>query len=336
MLEHVRRMILAAALCVLTAGCGNALNRSQKPELLYLNRAPYSGIYVEIDSVEGCGTSSEPIEAMRGFLATYCDKPDGIRIVRKSPIPRSEAKGATPSLLAARHMQGPPAGDDRSAYLYVLFYNSAAIDGQRRCPYVLTDYPCAIFVDEWSLGGLELNKHILIHEAGHVLGLTHRPTLAKGLHCPDPTCVMYPSVGGAAQEQNKGSALNVSSDPSESLSGVNDVCPRCKAEFQAIRHGEGGDAMRFDGPVLLRQEPGYWVAMLPDHIGLYIRPQDTFNCRKALQSAQQDLARLGREPQKALTKVFLPPQLDAQDRLAIERAKSDPNPQVRELAGGIR
>src|SRR5688572_24716511 len=53
-----------------------------KPQLLYLLPSPHPRLHVEVDAVKGCEPDEPTLEKLRGFLADYCTKPDGIHIVR--------------------------------------------------------------------------------------------------------------------------------------------------------------------------------------------------------------------------------------------------------------
>jgi len=42
---------------------------------------------VEVDAVEGCVPKQAALEKLRDFLSKYCNKPDGIEILRSDVIP---------------------------------------------------------------------------------------------------------------------------------------------------------------------------------------------------------------------------------------------------------
>ena len=303
-------------------GCATGLPAYHRPESLYLQRSPYSSIHVEVDIVAGCNPGTEPLEHLREFLELHCDKPGGVSLVKKPYIPRDDAQGVTPSQLALRNMTGP--SQQSSAYIYVLFYDTGLIDNQQRFPYVLSDYPNAIFVDQANLGRSDLNTHVLLHEAGHVLGMLKRPGRRKGSHCSDPTCLMYHRVSPSSVRQNHELALAV--DPNAGPLDVHNFCPRCLEELARSRRAPAGN-MRWQGPALIRDEGQYWVAMLPDFIGVFIEPQTTFGIDALLLAARRDVT-----GDKKATVVFMPPVMSNSARAALRAAMRDPSSRVRKSA----
>ena len=156
-----------------------------KPELLFLKSYPYRRLVVEIEAVEGWQPSPVAVQTLRNFLAKYCDKPEGIQIMRDKSIPRREARGVSPWILALAHMKGPEETKSKSkpAYLYVFCYDSSIADAKSRDmdlpSYVSSNYPCGIFVDisYWGPSYQTFMPRVLCHEASHVLGADqeHRP-----------------------------------------------------------------------------------------------------------------------------------------------------------------
>ena len=119
-----------AALLALT-GCVTPNERGDEtrwqPQLLYLNRSPCPSLYVEVAAVAGTEPGDAALEQLRQFLAKYCDKPGGIRIVRDNPIPRAEARGFSHERAGVPFLQGPPANatNPSPAFIYILYYDSA-------------------------------------------------------------------------------------------------------------------------------------------------------------------------------------------------------------------
>src|SRR5215475_13106714 len=75
-----------------------------QPQLLYILPSPHSRLYVEVDAVEGCQPSDATLNKLRDFLTTYCNKPDGIEIVRGDLIPAETARGVPLRALARKFM----------------------------------------------------------------------------------------------------------------------------------------------------------------------------------------------------------------------------------------
>src|ERR1039457_4063794 len=108
--RFTRKPILVCLLAALLGftGCGSphepADDTRWQPRLLFLSRSHYPSLYVEGGAVAGTEPSDAALEQLRQFLARYCDKPGGIRIVRDNLIPRSEARGFSHDALAQRHL----------------------------------------------------------------------------------------------------------------------------------------------------------------------------------------------------------------------------------------
>src|SRR5580765_531969 len=92
--------LVASSLCICLTSCTTARDPRLKsgpdpakltgfwqPQLLYILSSPHSRLYVEVDAVEGCQPSGATLNKLREFLTTYCNKPDGIEIVRGDVIP---------------------------------------------------------------------------------------------------------------------------------------------------------------------------------------------------------------------------------------------------------
>src|SRR6266496_1668157 len=145
------------------------------------------------------------------LLAAYCNKPDGIEIVRSDVIATEAAWGISEKGLARKYLNGPDkATGSTPAFMYVLFYNDAlckasvkaehsrasAAQSSRRAakPYSeVLPYPAIYFNTRyfpwfpWRFSGMD--KKGLLHEAGHLLGLVRRPT-GVSRHCTNRTCLM--------------------------------------------------------------------------------------------------------------------------------------------------
>src|ERR1043165_2431481 len=218
---HLSSAIFPLLVAVLT-GCAHSTGKPTSfpaditdSQLLFLHSAPHRSLYVEVDAVKGATPSKTELRKLDAALRQWCDKPDGIKIVRSTTIARSAARGRSADSLARQFMDGPGTTTNAAqpAYLYVLFYDNrvnrnplqsprAASQGPARDvvdpelaepenPHVmLSRYPAMIYVDQSWLNGLVPYKYRagLIHEAGHILGLVRREARIKGLHCPTKAC----------------------------------------------------------------------------------------------------------------------------------------------------
>lgn len=304
-----------------------------KPELLFLKAEPCRRLVVEIAAVEGTQPDPVAVQTLRRFLTKYCDKPDGIEIVRDAPIPRREARGVSPWILALAHMKGPAETPSKSrpAYLYVFFYDSRIADAATRSmdlpSYISSNYPCGIFVDVsyWGPSYRTFIPRVLCHEASHVLGLTKSTAHGDGAHCKNRQCLVYPRH--SAEMAFKSRAYNYSFD----------ICDDCKADLRAAKAGPHDRRFSFQGPALVRTERNYRVVLLPDVVYCDLAPFQPFDWRFIAARAEKSWRRNGKEfLDRYLTYRSQMPaeQMNSYQR-GILRAMRDPDPGVVQLAREI-
>ncbi len=247
-----------------------------QPQLLYILSSPYRSLYVEVDAVEGCVPADATLNKLHDFLATYCDKPDGIAIVRGDVIPTATARGMPLRTLARKFMNGPPDNNTSapSSYLYVLCYDPALCDKPAtnagrlaittatareptpQRPHVdLLPYPPVIYFSS-HYGPATVQGDLLAHEAGHELGLAGRTNYASDYHCLDQNCLMYWTL------QYHISRRLLGMDPIKQ----HHLCERCLAQLKESAKQSPPTNLHFVGSVLVRSETGYHVLSLADRI----------------------------------------------------------------------
>jgi len=326
--------ILLASVTFLSYGCAAPACRLDieaktlnfwKPHLLYLQSTECPGLHVELDAVEGCEPSQVTVTALRHFLEQYCDKPESIEIVRNPSIPASDTHVTRPEIVSLRHMNipAPAFGKSPSAYLHILFYDSSKLiqkRGQAINPHVqMIPYPSAIYIDTQYVKAHQLTNHIpeiLIHEVGHVLGLTWSKNTWS--HCSNKRCLMYRTYSVNRLAFGKKVAK--------------DLCDKCKKCLIAAQTEEADARLSFRGPIMVRSEKGYHVLALPGFMKLHVGSLDTVNWQDVLQEARTQVSKLAPQPQSVAVMMSQPEQggvNDAQLRRAIASAKKDPSATVR-------
>jgi hypothetical protein len=254
--------------------------------LLYLLPSPHAQLYVEVDAVEGCAPKEVALQKLRDFLARYCNKPDGLEIVRSDVIPAKAARGVSPRALARTYINGPQKTNGSSpAFMYVLYYNYALsrdFDAdnilhrgartmpvrppQTANPYAETYlYPAIYFNTRFSFG-LAMNE-ILLHETGHLLGMVNRPAHACDGHCLNPGCQMNTHLQYLRQFRWL---------PGRKQSSL---CAECATELATTSTQPPRLNVRYIGPVLVRSERDYHVLSLPDRLGLIVGSFTDADCR---------------------------------------------------------
>ena len=324
-------LLAAAAGCTLgTSGPSGPMPTWQTPEMLYLCPEPHRRLYVEIDTVQGAEPEEGAVASLRAFLEKHCDKPDGIQIARDAPIPLADVKGHHPEVVALLHMAGPPeqAGQAPPAYLYVLFYDSKALGqaGAVATPYVNLLYPCAILYDAAIFRKIPrgLAAALLRHEAGHLLGLCKNTDHGDGAHCRNKSCLM--------------SCFTVSI--SRQLFGLpprdrdKALCQECLADMGAVKDAGGDGRMSLHGPILVREEQGYWVGVLPRVVLLSFRPPPgrQWPWREPFDHSRQFARKYAKLDPKGSVFFTQAPLEAAGLREAVARAARDPYPSAARLA----
>lgn len=225
--------------------------------------------------MEGCQPGDETLNKLREFLSAYCNKPEGIEIVRDSVIPAVTARGVPLQALARKFMNGPPrnAGSN-TAYLEVLYCDPALCDKPaipetgtptvstthrrktERKPHVdFLPYPPVMYINP-RYGPKIVQNEMLVHEAGHVLGLAGRTTNAFAYHCLNESCLMNWTI-----RYHLGRLL-LGKDPIKQRQ----FCPDCIAQLKESSKRKPPANLRFVGPVLVRSETDYHVLTLPDRV----------------------------------------------------------------------
>jgi hypothetical protein len=346
----------AVLLLLVLAGCKSAGHWEPgdetrwQPQSLYLNRSPHASLSVEVGAVAGAEPSDAVIERLRQFLGVWCDKPGGVTIVRDHPIPREEAAGLTHEALAFRYLQGPTVSN--AAFLYILYYDtriSPGLTGARLTPvqkhFALHDdfrwtspiqphvhllpFPATIYIDRQYLAPWprSFEPLILMHEAGHILGLSQDPRHSANNHCTNRSCIMWPSLRlelpRAIYRSQKFSQTN--------------LCEQCKADLNKSRTSPPSTNLAFVGPVLIRSETNYSVATLPGQVALFTGPLTNFNLTRFFQRMRHEPelppARLREDfHQRLWVDVEGPSETWPNQLAALATANTDPLESVRSLS----
>lgn len=266
-----------------------AYNGTWQPELLYLLPTPHPRLYVEVVAVAGCAPSAETLGKLREFLTTYCEKPDGIEIVRSPLIPRSAARGMSPHALARQYLQGPPSATGPApAYMLVLYYDSSlseqplpAAAGQPVAPPKISTLDQHPHSDLLPYPAIYMNVHyrfekivpdeMLLHEAGHMLGLVSRTEMAADHHCLDRNCLMNRALRVSWHTAFTGA---------RSRTTQVQICGRCMQELVGSLKLPPLTNLYYAGPVLLRPAAGYTVLALPHRVKVLIGDLTPADCEE--------------------------------------------------------
>jgi len=158
-------------------------------------------LVVEVDYIAGKPPRPRALDIFERRLAFYTEHTGGIDLRVDDEIAAEEWEESAESIVALALAHGdlrPPEG----AYLYVLYaprwkrYRGYSYRVGRSAA---LDFPVLVaFTDQlrpvlW-LTGVRQEASVLVHEAGHLLGLVTNDAHRDGGHCTNAWCLMYDGV----------------------------------------------------------------------------------------------------------------------------------------------
>jgi hypothetical protein len=297
------------------------------PDLIYLKSTPYDRLYVEVDWVEGSEPPQEMMEAMKRVLETHCDKPRGVRIARGKPIPVAEAKGKVDHRIALEHLDGLPKDfdDDKTAFLYALFYDSSCLDRKPQRAHAGGLFPCAIYFDlaYWRGYRRHFLRSVMVHELGHTLKLSKDTSHGDGAHCNNRYCAMGPAMA-------PGRTWLLGIRPPNLC---DQYCQDCLDEMTVARKLPPDPRIRQWGPFFLRKEDGYTVGTLPFIVNLSLVEGTTKDWRISLRNAHTVCHRhADKVPPGGWLSVGDFPETAPTKKARLQQAATDPVESVRIIA----
>ncbi|MDP2316217.1 MAG: hypothetical protein Q8P41_25185 [Pseudomonadota bacterium] len=207
----------------------------------FLADTTYTSLQVEIDWVAGHAPDEDALDHLRTTLEALCNKPGGVQILLDDELPDQGAPAW--SYDAAEDLEidwrdryrDPDTGVAVLYYLYVDGHSDRDTDAGRILGYAYHGSSLLMFAETMAdvsagllgLGG-GVEPTVLVHEAGHVLGLVNNGVeMVTGHEDPDHThhdaneeCIMY----WAAETDAIGDLLG---------GGTPDFDEECRADMQA-------------------------------------------------------------------------------------------------------
>ena len=278
----VSRTLLLVMPLFLLAGCGTWKSPSSSswpinyhPELPYLLPHPYTRLYVEVDRMEGVEIPQEVFNDLKMFLSKYCRKSDGIEIAYSDVIPISECKGRSAEIVANLFIDGPPPhADNQTAYLYVLLEDSSKVGKKFDVgrSHTTIAYPCMIYYDVnfCRMVKNRVARNVMLHEAGHVLGLCRNTAHGDGSRCANDDCIMN-SV-----------PISISRSILQLPFKKQDLCADCQKDIEMTQAANPVSDMSFNGPFLVWRKDGWLLASLPVSDVAFFPGTNTFDSRDML------------------------------------------------------
>ncbi|MDP2310265.1 MAG: hypothetical protein Q8P18_29890 [Pseudomonadota bacterium] len=202
----------------------------------------YTSLQIEVDYVAGHAPDGAALEHLRSTLAELCDKPDGVEILLDDEVPDQGSPAwsyATAQALEVTwrdRYRSPDTGVAVMYYLYVDGHSESDTEAGRILGYAYHGSSLVMFAETMAdvsggllLGlGASVEPTVLVHEAGHLLGLVnngvdmvedHQDT-AHGHHDVSEDCIMF----WAAETDAIGDLLGA---------GTPDFDAECRADMRA-------------------------------------------------------------------------------------------------------
>ena len=257
-------LIWSSVFVLFLGGCGPGsaeLPTYMKPEPLYLAKAPYTHIYVEVDVMDGAQVPDSLLETLRVFLQETCSKPVTIDVERHDRASTAKMQGFPIPLASLLCVDGPPPNrGEAGAYLHLFCYDGdeGSWSGRKVSGTHVKSYCMTEIVLDTAYGWDGVQAFAVKHEAGHVLGLCRNRAHGEGGHCNDKGCLMRSTPGFWNTRWSKWLQ--------EELQGQ--LCSDCRQDLASSKLESVGGKLSFQGPFLMRHEAGYSIAMLPGFFGL--------------------------------------------------------------------
>jgi len=168
----------------------------------------------------------------------------------------------------------------------------------------------------------------MIHELGHILGLSKNINHGDGVHCRNDSCVMFPQTLVGMRTWLFGIPPGKRQDK---------FCDDCLSDIEITKKNQSDGKLHFLGPLLVRREDAYTVATAPYITGLSFESDEQiflelFTKAKDISKTHANL--LEKQPGARLHLQKLPARLTEKLK-TMEMATKDPDPHVAEIAKSL-
>lgn len=251
-MNHSKRWPLISLLALsVVSGCMSSRPRlvptSREEEHVEDDRAlpgapQYQSLLIEIDWVAGYAPRKEALDALETCASRWCAKPEGIEVCIDEELPAASLpeNGVNEALLRQLHQAHASCApwDESVYYLYVLYVPRSSENKALAETFLWGNGRVSIVVYRQAVDGEavlgvsagEVERLVLLHEFGHVLGLAGEG--GGGEHCDDPRCVMWKGFDKRSAVANLGGILLRGRLPES-------FCAKCRAQLSGGIRGDG-------------------------------------------------------------------------------------------------
>lgn len=143
----------------------------------YLRSSPARALLVEVDWIEGREPTQAALDHLVSILRREADKPGGVRVERGNAIPQRRDSYTFAQIEAVEDANRSRGSAGEVATLYVLYLNGDLAGEEGTIGVAYRASAVALFADRIRAAATALiqpsaiERAVLVHEAGHVLGL---------------------------------------------------------------------------------------------------------------------------------------------------------------------
>lgn len=174
-----------------------------------LGAGTYSTLKIEVQYAPGMQPQPQTISNLNNFLAERLNKPGGITIITKQVPSLGKATVGISDITAFTDQYRTVYTDGNQITLYMLFadadYSTSGVIGIAYRNTALCIFEKTVQANSGGInqaGRVKVETGVLLHEIGHLLGLTNNGTAmatphedaANKAHCNNNNCLMYYSI----------------------------------------------------------------------------------------------------------------------------------------------
>lgn len=145
----------------------------------YLNSSKFKRLVIEVDYEESSKPSSNSLEYLKSTIAKYADKPNGIIFSEGNSFDKRKEEYSISDLLEIQKNNRKLYTKNDQAVIHIIYINGKYSNNESALGVAINSSTFVIFEDQISsattalIQKSEIEKAVLVHEFGHLLGLVN-------------------------------------------------------------------------------------------------------------------------------------------------------------------